>query len=263
MFPFSAMGLGQSPGPVQHESAVIRDLLAYAEKALEPRHLPLGSRFAMALSRNTLLIIAAAVIVVAGGIGAWFLLKSPSEQTATTAPVSASTASCPNRRIVILNLAAVMGASQVGQSVGQQIRPWPSRPRASCRAKPSSAKRSRGHLQAARERTAPRAPPPSSRVRTLPWTRPAARGPGAAFAKAQNEISKVLEPILRQVTTAHSANLVLDRRATAGLADTSLDVTAEVVAQLNAKMPSYTVTLPTPQEMQALAKQMPPPQEQN
>jgi hypothetical protein len=84
-----------------------------------------------------------------------------------------------------------------------------------------------------------------------------------AFAKAQTEISKVLEPILRQVTTAHSANMVLDRRATAGLADTSLDVTAEVVEQLNAKMPSYKVTLPTPQEMQALAKQMPPPQEGN
>jgi hypothetical protein len=56
--------------------------------------------------------------------------------------------------------------------------------------------------------------------------------------------------------------MVLDRRATAGLGDPSLDITAEVVQQLNTKMPSYKVTLPTPQEMQALAKQAPPQQEQ-
>jgi Skp family chaperone for outer membrane proteins len=213
----------------------------------------------MALSRNTLLIIA--VIVVAGGIGAWFLLKSPSEQSAS-APAAASDGKLPEPRIVILNLAAVMGASQVGQSVGQQIQTLAEQAKSDLS---GEAKKLQGEAAAIAKL------PESERA-----TRAAAFAPRqdafraraqqreaqvrAAFAKAQNEISKVLEPILRQVTTAHSANLVLDRRATAGLADTSLDVTAEVVAQLNAKMPSYKVTLPTPQEMQALAKQMPPPQ---
>ena len=218
----------------------------------------------MALSRNTLLIIAAAVIVVAGGIGAWFLLKSPSEQTATTAPAVASDGKLPEPRIVILNLAAVMGASQVGQSVGQQIQVMAEQAKSelSGEAKQLQSEAATISKLPESERAARAAAfaPRQDAFRARAQQREAQVR--AAFAKAQTEISKTLEPILRQVTTAHSANLVLDRRATAGLADTSLDITAEVEAQLNAKMPSYTVTLPTPQEMQALAKQMPPQQEQ-
>ena len=217
----------------------------------------------MALSRNTLLIIAAAVIVVAGGIGAWFLLKSPAEQAAP-APAAKTDGPVPEPRIVVLNLAAVMGTSQVGQSVGQQIQVL---------AEQAKSDLSGAAKQLQTEAAAIAKLPASDRA-----TRAAAFAPRqdafraraqqreaqvrAAFAKAQTDISKALEPILREVTTAHGANLVLDRRATAGLDDPSLDITAEVVKQLNTKMPSYTVTLPTPQEMQALAKQAPQQPEQ-
>jgi Skp family chaperone for outer membrane proteins len=217
----------------------------------------------MALSRNTLLIIAAAVIVVAGGIGAWFLLKSPSEQAAT-APAAASDGKLPEPRIVVLNLAAVMGASQVGQSVGQQIQVMAEQAKSDLSGEAKQLQSEAAAIaklpESERAARAAAFAPRQDAFRQRAQQREAQVR--AAFAKAQTEISKVLEPILRQVTTAHSANMVLDRRATAGLADTSLDITAEVVAQLNAKLPSYKVTLPTPQEMQALAKQMPPPQEQ-
>lgn len=212
----------------------------------------------MALSRNTILIIAAAVIVVAGGIGAWFLLKSPAEQAAPT-PAARSDGPVPEPRIVVLNLAAVMGASQVGQSVGQQIQVLAEQAKndlsgeakqlqteAAAIAKLPAAERSTRASAFAPRQDAFRARAQQREAQVR-----------AAFAKAQTDISKALEPILRQVTAAHSANLVLDRRATAGLDDPSLDITAEVVKELNAKMPSYTVTLPTPQEMQALAKQAP------
>lgn len=217
----------------------------------------------MALSRNTLLIIAAAVIVLAGGIGAWFLLKSPAEQTAQ-APAARSDGPLPEPRVVVLNLAAVMGASQVGQSVGQQIQVLAEQAKTDLSAEakqlqtegaaiaklPEGERASRASAFAPRQEAfRRRAQEREAQVR-------------AAFAKAQTEISKQLEPILRQVTTAHNANLVLDRRATAGLADPSLDITEEVVKQLNTRMPSYTVTLPTPQEMQALAKQMPQQQQE-
>ena len=219
----------------------------------------------MALSRNTLLIIAAAVIVIAGGIGAWFLLKSPSEQSASTAPAPVSDGKLPEPRIVVLNLSAVMGASQVGQSVGQQIQVLAEQAKTELSAEAKQLQSEAAAIaklpEAERATRAAAFAPRQDAFRQRAQQREAqVRG---AFAKAQTEISKVLEPILRQVTTAHSANMVLDRRATAGLADNSLDVTAEVVEQLNAKMPSYKVTLPTPQEMQALAKQMPPPQEGN
>jgi Skp family chaperone for outer membrane proteins len=217
----------------------------------------------MALSRNTLLIIAAAVIVVAGGIGAWFLLKSPSEQAAT-APASASDGKLPEPRIVVLNLAAVMGATQVGQSVGQQIQVMAEQAKSELSGEAKQLQSEAAAIaklpESERAARAAAFAPRQDAFRARAQQREAQVR--AAFAKAQTEISKVLEPILRQVTTAHSANLVLDRRATAGLADNTLDITAEVVAQINAKMPSYKVTLPTPQEMQALPKQMPPPQEQ-
>ena len=44
----------------------------------------------MALPRNTIIAIAAAVIVVAGGIGAYFWLKSPSEDAASTPAAKAA-----------------------------------------------------------------------------------------------------------------------------------------------------------------------------
>lgn len=218
----------------------------------------------MALSRNTLLIIAAAVIVVAGGIGAWFLLKSPSGQSTPAAPAASSNGALPEPHVVVLNLAAVMGVSQVGQSVGQQIQALAERAKTDLSAE---AKQLQSEAQAISklpeaERAARAAAfaPRQNAFRQRAQEREAQVR--AAFAKAQAEISKALEPILRQVTVAHGANLVLDRRATAGLADPSLDITEEVVKQLNAKMSSYTVTLPTPQEMQALAKQMPQQEQQ-
>jgi Skp family chaperone for outer membrane proteins len=212
----------------------------------------------MALSRNTLLIVAAAVIVVAGGIGAWFLLKSPAEQTAS-APAAKSDGPTPEPRVVILNLAAVMGASQVGQNVGQQIQALAEQAKTELSGEAKQLQTEAASIaklpEAERGARAAAFAPKQDAFRQRAQQREAqVRG---AFAKAQNEISKVLEPILRQVTTAHGANLVLDRRATAGLADPSLDITEEVVKALNAKLPSYTVSLPTPQEMQALAKQMP------
>jgi Skp family chaperone for outer membrane proteins len=210
----------------------------------------------MALSRNTLLIIAAAVIVVAGGIGAWFLLKSPSEKT-VSAPAARSDGPTPEPRIVVLNLAAVMGASQVGQSVGQQIQVLAEQAKSDLS---GDAKKLQSEAQAiAKLPEAQRATraaafaPRQNAFRERAQQREAQVR--AAFAKAQAEISKQLEPILRQVTTAHGANMVLDRRATAGLSDPSLDITAEVVKELNAKMPSYKVTLPTQKEVEAQLRQ--------
>lgn len=215
----------------------------------------------MALSRNTLLIIA--VIVLAGGIGAWFLLKSPAEQTAQ-APAAKSDGPLPEPRIVVLNLAAVMGASQVGQSVGQQIQVLAEQAKTELSAEAKQLQNEAAAIAKLPEserggRAAAFAPRQDAFRRRAQERETLVR---AAFAKAQSEISKQLEPILRQVTTAHNANLVLDRRATAGISDGSLDITEEVVQGLNTKMPTYKVTLPSAQEAMALARQKPAQQEQ-
>jgi Skp family chaperone for outer membrane proteins len=68
-------------------------------------------------------------------------------------------------------------------------------------------------------------------------------------ANVARQIQERMNPIINQVMTAHGANLALDQDAT--LASTAgLDVTNEVLAALNAALPSVSVT-PLPQQQQA------------
>jgi Skp family chaperone for outer membrane proteins len=59
------------------------------------------------------------------------------------------------------------------------------------------------------------------------------------------QLNERLNPIVTQVMTTHGANLALDTEATLA-ASSSLDVTGEVLAALNAQLPAVSVT-PLPQ----------------
>jgi outer membrane protein len=72
-------------------------------------------------------------------------------------------------------------------------------------------------------------------------------------ANVLRQINAGLDPIYTQVMTAHGANIALDTNATLARAG-SLDVTNEVLAALNQKLPSVSVT-PLPQPP---AQQQPP-----
>jgi Skp family chaperone for outer membrane proteins len=67
-------------------------------------------------------------------------------------------------------------------------------------------------------------------------------------ANVVRQINERLSPIYTQVMNAHGASLVLDTDATLAHAP-ALDVTAEVLASLNAALPSLSVT-PLPQQQQ-------------
>ena len=67
-------------------------------------------------------------------------------------------------------------------------------------------------------------------------------------ANVQQQIGTRLQPIITTVMTSRGANLVLDRSSALAAAPT-LDITNDVLAQLNQQLPSVSVT-PLPQQPQ-------------
>ena len=65
-------------------------------------------------------------------------------------------------------------------------------------------------------------------------------------ANVSRQLNERLNPVIVQVMTAHGANLAIDQDATLAHAP-ALDVTAEVLAGLNAALPSVSVTPLPPQ----------------
>ena len=206
----------------------------------------------MALPRNTIIAIAAAVILVAGGVGAWFLLKSPSGD-APAATAAQDDGPLPDPHIVLISMDEVTQGSTLGQSIMSQIQ-----------ALATQAKEELGAEAKALQTE-------QAAIAKLPADQRAARmeafGPRsaafqqkvaqrdaqlkAAFGQARAALGKEIEPILRDITTKRGANIVMDRRVSAVEPDPSQDITQDVVAALNAKKTSYEVKLPPPQPVQA------------
>ena len=65
----------------------------------------------------------------------------------------------------------------------------------------------------------------------------------------QQQVVAQLEPILTQVMQARGANVVLDKNATMA-ATAGLEVTAEVLAELNRRLPSVSAVAPAPAPQQ-------------
>ena len=207
----------------------------------------------MALPRNTIIAIAAAVILVAGGIGAYFWLKSPSEDAASTPAAAQDDGPLPDPRVLLISMEQVTQGTIVGQSIIKQMQALGDQARAEMGGEAKAlqseeaavAKLPAGERVARLEALAPR--------RAAFQMKAAQRDAQlkGAFANARAAIAKEIEPILREVVTKRGANLVMERRASAIEPDPSLDITAEVVAMLDQRMKSYQVTLPPPPQPQA------------
>jgi Skp family chaperone for outer membrane proteins len=211
----------------------------------------------MALPRNTIIAIAAAVIVVAGGIGAYFWLKSPSEDAASTPAATAQDdGPLPDPRVLLISMEQVTQGTTVGQSIIKQMQALGDQARAEMGGEAKAlqteeaavAKLPAGERVARLEALAPR--------RAALQMKAAQRDAQlkGAFANARAAMAKEIEPVLREIVTKRGANLVMERRASAIEPDPSLDITTEVVAMLDKRMTSYTVTLPPPPQPQDQAQ---------
>jgi Skp family chaperone for outer membrane proteins len=198
----------------------------------------------MALPRNTIIAIAAAVIVVAGGIGAYFWLKSPSDGTSGTPAAPQDDGPLPDPRVLLVSMEAVTQGTTVGQSIVAQMQELGNQARDELGAE-AKALQTEEAAVARIEALAPR--------RAAFQLKAAQRDAQlkGAFANARAAMAKEIEPVLREVVTKRGANLVMERRASAVEPDPSLDITDEVVGMLNQRLKSYTVTLPPPPQPQA------------
>ena len=206
----------------------------------------------MALPRNTIIAIAAAVLLVAGGVGAWFLLKSPSAD-APAATAAQDDGPLPDPHIVLISMDDVTQGSALGQNIMAQIQALATQAKEELGAEAKALQTEQAAIaklpadqRAARmEAFAPR----SNAFQQKAAQRDAQLK--AAFGQARAALGKEIEPILRDITTKRGANIVMDRRVSAVEPDPSQDITNEVVAALNAKKTSYEVKLPPPQPVQA------------
>ena len=214
------------------------------------------------MSRKNILIAAAiAVLVITGAIVAYFTLSGDGSQTASTPGTETASSAfpsaggettkpgeLPNPVIGVLDRNAILTATKVGQDVMRQMQAYTN----SARDRLAGERRSieneaRGLSSLPEAEQGKRAQALQGREQR--FMAASAREENllkASMATAQNEIGKVMGPIVQDITKQRGINMVLDRAAITLVGTPEFDLTPEVIQQLDAKMPSYQVTLVTP-----------------
>jgi Skp family chaperone for outer membrane proteins len=205
----------------------------------------------MPLSRNRIVIAIVAVVLIAAAGAAYFFLRPATTTAPATAqsdviPDTGAGKAAPQPKIVVLDLAAVMRVSKVGQDISSQLQSYATQTKANLSGRGQALENEAKQISAL--------PPEQKQQRVAAFQAKQAafqqevQGKETqmktAFAQAQGVIGKALDPILKQITAERGANLVLEKRAVPILEDASIDITAEAIAKLDAKMPSYKVTIP-------------------
>jgi len=207
------------------------------------------------LSRKNLLIAVAALAALAlGGLGyvlfQRFHSSSPAapqqEQAAAPALGPVATGQVPAPVFLVMDKAAVVRYSKAGVDIGRQMQPVVKQIEASLAARRDALDRDARQLEAD---SAAAGPERDKRISDLTARQAAINADAqkrqtqlqAALAAANGQLSKAMESIIPAIVKQHGANLVLDA-AVLPQANPDLDITGEVIKQLDATMP--TVKLP-------------------
>lgn len=208
------------------------------------------------MSRNKIfLAIAALVVIVAAGAGAWFLWGKGApagDTTIAAAPAATAGGPAPKPVLVVIDRAAIMQYSKAGQDIGRQVQAFTQATRGELdgqlRALESQGK--------ALQRDAATMTPDERKKRVADFeSRQAALQKvvsakdaqvKAAVEKGRQAMEKVLAPILESITKAHGVNLVLDKQAVLFATETAFDITPQVIAALNEKLPEMKIDFNAP-----------------
>ncbi len=212
------------------------------------------------MSRKLIVIALAVLVVVAGaGAGAWYLWGqgggSPgaSEQASNkTSQGAADSGPTPAPVLVVIDQNAIMQYSKAGQDISRQVAAFTQETRGQLDGRVKALEKEGDDLkrQAAnmtpeerQKRVASFESKQAALQKTVSQKETQIR---AAVSKGQQAMEKVLKPILENVTKAHGVNMVLDRQAVLYAASNTFDITAQVIDQLNEKLPSVKIDFTAP-----------------
>jgi outer membrane protein len=155
----------------------------------------------------------------------------------------------PQPKIVVIDRAAIMQFSKVGQDIARQMQAYANQAKADLSAQ-GKALQAEGHTL--QQQVAILAPDvKQKRLDAFRAKEEALQGAAqrkdeqlkTAFGQARAAMEQQLGPILQQLVKERNANLVLDKQAVVFSNNNAFDITGEAINRLNQKLPSFKVNL--------------------
>jgi Skp family chaperone for outer membrane proteins len=209
------------------------------------------------LSRKNILIAVAAVAVLAlGGLGYYLFQRSqqgeggaPQQESSSAAPAAgaASPGGLPAPVFLVLDKQAVVRFSKAGQDIARQMQPFVQKTQESLAGQRAALERQAAQLQAntslsPAEREKQGAALDAKQQALQAEAQRRQQQLSTAIANANGELSKVMAQIVPAIVKERGANIVLDRAALPQ-ADPALDITPDVIKQLDARLTTVKVSL--------------------
>ncbi len=170
----------------------------------------------------------------------------------TSAAIVPALADPPQPKIVVIDRAAIMQFSKVGQDIAKQMQAAANQAKADLQGQSKSLQTEGRALQ---QQVAILAPDvKAKRLAAFQAREQSLQGAAqrkdeqlkSAFAQARQAMEQVLGPILQQLIKERGANLVLDKQAVVFASQSGFDITADAISRLNQKLPGFKINLNAP-----------------
>ena len=174
------------------------------------------------------------------------MLAAASLLSIATTPVLADP---PQAKIVVIDRAAIMQFSKVGQDIAKQMQTYANQAKNDLSAQGKSLQAEGRNLQ---QQVAILAPDvKQKRLDAFRAKEEALQGAAqrkdeqlkVAFGQARQTMEQTLGPILQQLVKERGANMVLDKQAVVFANNSGFDITGEAINRLNQKLPSFKIDL--------------------
>ena len=169
--------------------------------------------------------------------------------TAFVTPVFADP---PQPKIVVIDRAAILQFSKVGQDISKQMQAAANQAKADLSGQGRALQAEERNLQ---QQVAILAPDvKAKRLAAFQAKAQSLQGAAqrkddqlkAAFAQARGAIEQQLGPILQQLVKERGANMVLDKQAVVFATQGGFDITSDAINRLNQKLPAFKINLNAP-----------------
>ena len=158
----------------------------------------------------------------------------------------------PQPKIVVIDRAAILRFSKVGQDIAKQMQTYANQAKNDLAAQGKALQAEGRNLQ---QQVAILAPDvKQKRLDAFRAKEEALQGAAqrkdeqlkAALAQGQQAMEAQLGPILQQLVKERGANLVLDKQAVVFANQSGFDITGDAINRLNQKMPAFKINLNAP-----------------